>query len=257
VGGYPKFDYVPGSGKVIVLKYYAMPYANILNNLPAEQSLYPAERVKQNGETAYTDYILQKIRTYPDKTNKIGYAELSYHDPRTGVISGYFVRDKEIRYEYNDDGLMKSIETHPKYKTYWNYELWYDPEQHDSSVPAWHLTAVDKTDIDKGYAWVKSGDGRPEKGWEILEDAGKPGVDSYIVPAPIVTRRQYFKNEKEAAAEASRVGETVVPGKTYGLPDTPDHWLQINSTIVPEDGWYVVTTRYQYADEWDYNIYIE
>ena len=255
---YPKVKCSRSGGITVTLRYYAKPFSNILNHLPETDVAYPADRIAK-GDAAFADFILDGFTIEPGETNAIGYINLTYRSVDQKNLAIGPVKNREIRCTFSDDGLVKPIESHPNYRTNWNYALIARlgierPADKDS----WWADNKDKilADADvENFRWIKPGDQIPA-GWYLAYDAQKPGEENYIISAPIVTQRQYFRSEKDVEEAAKLVGTHFVPDKTYGKPATLEHWLVPGGvTIEPEDGWYVLTVRCQYADKWDGDLY--
>jgi len=96
---------------------------------------------------------------------------------------------------------------------------------------------------------------------EIFDDNGqfigfsqssdKFGIESYIVPASIVTKKEYFTSEPPD--ERGNIGKTQNPGRDYS---GDDNWLVTGSTRALEGLFWTRTTTYEWsAVAWNSDIY--
>lgn len=183
-------------------------------------------------------------------------AELVYRpqDARSGVRA-----EAETEYTLEDGGLDTPIENHASYRTIWNYHL--------SAAPgvtagfAGYASATDTLPADQSlYRWIKEPTELKEADgggtWSIVANKTKPGVESFIRPAPAVVMRKYYagKTSADTAVESYTVGEIQAPGKTFGI--TGGSWLIMDVGVVPDGRYWVATVRYQRdAEGWDTDIY--
>ena len=118
--------------------------------------------------------------------------------------------------------LSMPLETHPDYRTNWNYFLAAAPGT--SAVPSWWETAKDTTlsDADaQKYRWVKSASECPldKKGlWRTIKKPEMPGVDSYDVATYSITESARFGSARSAGAfVANQLNKVKAPSETFGI----------------------------------------
>lgn len=183
-------------------------------------------------------------------------AELVYRprDARSGVRE-----EAETEYTLEDGGLDTPIENHPSYRTIWNYHLSGAPGV--TAAFTGYLNATDTTPASQSlYRWIKEPTELKEADgggtWTILVNKSKPGVDSYIRPAPAVVMRKFYagKTSADTAVESYTVGEIKAPGNAFGI--TGGSWLIMDVGVVPDGRYWVATVRYQHDSKgWDTDIY--
>lgn len=160
-------------------------------------------------------------------------------------------KNYETVYTLSDGGLEKPIETHPEYITCWNYIL---VGKIGKEVPDWWEAAVNPMLSTTDYKWIKETSELPE-GFAFLCMKKKPGVESYKTAAPVIEERKYFNSERKSEISVKYMNKLKVPGETFGLPAASKNWLIMSVSIQPDGKYWCVTTSYQYADEWDTDIY--
>lgn len=118
--------------------------------------------------------------------------------------------------------LSMPLESHPDYRTCWNYYLAASPGT--SAVPSWWATAKDttlsNTDAQK-YRWVKSPSECPmdKKGlWRIIKAPEMPGVESYDVATYSITESARFGSPTSAGNFVSnRLNKIGSPSTTFSI----------------------------------------
>jgi hypothetical protein len=165
-------------------------------------------------------------------------------------------QEGQAEYSLDDGGLEKPIETHPSYKTCWNYYLAKITTEAADSFTDWDLQTglLIASNYVESFRWVKGQSDCPE-GWVICQDAKKPGVESYLMPAPVVQESIPYSTESRAGAAAATMAKRLAPKKRFGLPDGADHWLVVSASVRKDGRYWVATKSYQYADSVDADIY--
>ncbi len=134
--------------------------------------------------------------------------------------------------------LEKPIETHENYDRNWNYDK------------------LEKVDVETEYKKPNSNYDRETwtttKGYTIT-DATKPGVEAYLIPSPVVERRKYHRFRSSADAAASEVGERDRPAKRFGI--SGGDWLVMSAEVRKNGDLWESVIRYQFADDWDSDLY--
>lgn len=162
--------------------------------------------------------------------------------------------NKDI-YTLDEGSLEKSIETHPSYRMKWNHHL---AAKSGTAKPAWFDTAVDYSDTSGSstYQWVKD---YSEVDTSLLGknfikwDKTKPGVESYILPAPVVNSTLYFSTKKKATASKYSVGKRTAPVDKMGV--ATGEWLVTGRRVQQEGRKWVAGVTFTNADEWDSDLY--
>jgi len=131
--------------------------------------------------------------------------------------------------------LEKPIKDHTDYVVGWD---------HDTLVRADH-----KTEYFKPNTYVK----------ETYSDytvtaASKPSKDSFILPSPVVEQRTFYALDAlEPNFAATLVGERRRPAVRFGVGG--GDWLVMSAEVRKNGDLLEVIIRYQYADDWDTDIY--
>lgn len=107
---------------------------------------------------------------------------------------------------------------------------------------------VGETDI----KWLHMSESVPE-GWTALTDPSYPGLEFFLVPAPVIRLTIYVKRFAKAKTYLHAVGTIVTPTETFGYSDLM--WLVTSASISEQDDYYVVNVEYTGAKEWDLTIY--
>ena len=181
--------------------------------------LFTSETVGSLGEYGK----LRSIRMFQESANvwccEMQYSTDSYGNvPDEPPFTAYGKKSATLK------GSMLSLplESHPKYKTCWNYFLAAAPDE--TSVPAWWTNATDTIlsgDDSQKYAWVKSPGEVPSdsKGrWRIIKDPLKPGTDTFDIAVYSVTETAKYSSSSAAGkAVAKQLNKIGSPGNSFGI----------------------------------------
>lgn len=177
-----------------------------------------------------------------------GYADLSYQAvdaTQSGIVdSGVPVWTCRV------GALEKPLETHPDYRTLWNYNLVLKKGQ-EADPPEWALEA--KTlEAEEFFKWVK--DEVPEN-YNLCDGYERqlPGVESYILPSPVVESTLYYSDIRNAYDALKTVGTKTAPEKTFGYDG--GEWLVMGADISKEGKKWAVRVSYQWAQKWEDKLY--
>lgn len=210
---------------------------------------------------ALSELNLSSYAINPSDNKDHAYITLTYQ-PSDSTIA---TEDGVDEYFLDNGTLEKALETHLDYKTCWNYDLWEfaSVSSGAGTAPAWWATATDKKDasgniVEGEYCWDKS---KPSGGyddgtkwdWLKVEDRIKPGVESYILPSPVVQERVYYKSKKSAFTAGATVGTLVTPDQTFGISEGA--WMVMSATVQKDGRRYLVERSFQWAKEWDEDLY--
>jgi len=175
----------------------------------------------------------------------LSFSELEPDEPAEGVYS----------YNLEVGEFEKDIEAHPNYLPEWNhYQI-----RRVGTIEADLYPGFAFADLAglKDHRLVKQLSEMPD-GWEVVEVPTKPGITSYIVGSPVVSGVRYWRNYATmvAANPAADVGRLSVPGETFGLPTSAICWLLMSCSVTFDGKYWTADEKYQYADEWDSEIYV-
>jgi len=148
----------------------------------------------------------------------------------------------------------RPIEQHPDFKCSWAYNL-YELVELDgtpSAVPAWAATDTNPAAIHPGYLWSRTPPSSPDPQHEYIQvqAATDFGMDSYLIPRPVVTSTIYYRTRQILSSDIQYVGQLKAPPETYIYPATASCWL-VTSCDIQEasDTLLSVTTTYQFCAE--------
>lgn len=164
-------------------------------------------------------------------------------------------------YLLNTSGEERPIEQHPRFKCFWTYNLYelVAIGGTPSAVPAWAATDTNPSAIHAGYLWSHTPPVSPDPAKEYTQvvAATKFGVNSYLIPRPVVTSTVYYKTRNVGTSDLSRVGQLKAPAEVYIYGNTATQWLVSGSNVQEaSDDLMDVTTTYMYvAEGWDTDIY--
>jgi hypothetical protein len=171
-------------------------------------------------------------------------------------------RNNSIEYDFNINIVEKPLETHPDYRTKWNYDLYgWSANTTPPSAPAFWTSATDKSGADGvaasgGFYWGQTRPPDPKEGyWHKIKDRTKAGVEAYIIPQPVITARKFCKSEDVAVAFLPSTIAKSAPGNTFGWSSSDAKWLKSPVGIQNDGEFFVAHVEYQYADSWDSEIY--
>lgn len=189
------------------------------------------------------------------------YADLRYESTAAlvGSPSGYRT-DGQEEYSMDDGGVEKPLESKDNYRTRWNYHL--ACATNGASTPSWYAGATNiliNAPDDTAFKWIRDGNEAPVKAdgtyWTIIAPKTKPGVESWVSPAPVINWKKYFYGEANASAfvAAHVVGNRETPGKTFGLAGD---FLVLNVNLEPSGRYWVGVVKYQNnRSGWDTDLY--
>ena len=160
----------------------------------------------------------------------------------------------------------RPIEQHPRFKCPWAYNLYelVVLGGTTSPVPAWANVSDASCDtnpnaIHDGYLWSRTPPTSPDAAHEYkqVQEAQKPGVDSYLIPRPVVTSTIYYRSRQIQQSDLIADGKLKAPPETYIYGNTQSCWLVTGCSVnEATDDLMSVTTNYQYVEEgWDLDIY--
>jgi hypothetical protein len=132
------------------------------------------------------------------------------------------------------------------YRTKWNYHL---AAPDGTAVPSWWTTATD-LEAAEPFRWVKEPDSLRDG--EVIIKTKTKNAESYIAPAPVVVETRRYKSYTSAVANVPRPGTRKTPGRTFGYSGA---WLVVAAPVRPDGRRWVAEIRYQFAPEWDTDIY--
>ena len=164
-------------------------------------------------------------------------------------------------YLLNTSGEERPIEQHPNFKCFWTYNLYelIPIGGTPSAVPAWAATDTNPGAIHDGYLWSHTPpvSQDPAKEYRQVQAATKFGVNSYLIPRPVVTSTVYYKTRNVGTSDLTAVGKLKAPAEVYIYGSTATQWLVTGSNVQEaSDDLMDVTTTYMYVPEgWDTDIY--
>lgn len=178
-----------------------------------------------------------------------------------------------VRYNLSTRMINRPIEEHPDYKAVWNHhivgpkstaltalEYGYWASRKTPSLP----TAITPT---TGCHWAKSNQALSPTETIVdvalsvgLKDnsatATKQGVQSYLIPAPVVVATIYTRSETTMENYVALAGTLRAPEKTFGLLTDDKYWLVASPQTKKVNDWYEITVELMYAAlGWDEDIY--
>ena len=200
---------------------------------------------------------LQDYHIEPNEAQSIGTIYITYASSE--VVRPLITDSTTGAYTIRIGTLEKPLETHPSYRTCWNYLL-AAKTGISSSFTGWEDKTDLTTDTSGNYAWVKT---RFESADYpvILEQKLLPGQESYIKPAPVVELVKYYsdgtKNDVIGNGVLDWIGKRRAPNQTFGLSDSADNWLVTSADLTPDGMRWRLNIQYVYADNWSALTYPE
>ena len=179
---------------------------------------------------------------------------------------GESTEDGFAEFSLETNRIEKAIETHPNYKVCWSRDLFYAAPSNGKTVkipdePEWYRNSKrvpDRSDPN----WVAAKEwpadaviGGIQKHFVLAASRTKEGVEVYPVNAPIVTEYKHFTSLSAAKKNLRIANHLCAPGETFDYSSADICWLVNPDGIVEENGEYVTRNTYQYADQWDTDIY--
>lgn len=164
-------------------------------------------------------------------------------------------------YLLNTSGEERPIEQHPRFRCFWTYNLYelIPIGGTPSAVPAWAATDTNPGAIHENYLWSHTPPVSPDPAKEYRQvlAATKFGVNSYLIPRPVVTSTVYYKTRNVGTSDLTAVGKLKAPAEVYIYGSSATQWLVSGSNVQEaSDDLMDVTTTYMYVPEgWDTDIY--
>ena len=193
------------------------------------------------------------------------YAEITLVFDRQNVQGLTITTGSTTRYEpvylLNTSAEERPIEQHPNFKCFWTYNLYelVALGGTPSAVPAWAATDTNPAAIHAGYLWSHTPPMSPDPAKEYVQAqaATKFGVNSYLIPRPVVTSTVYYRTRNVGTSDLSAVGKLKAPAEVYIYGASASQWLVTASNVQEaSDDLMDVTTTYMYVPEgWDTDIY--
>lgn len=253
------------SGTMITLKFYSAKADGAgIYNFYADGVYVQSVGSTSTGFTAYTvNGWFQKGRSGMQMHE--AYAEITLVFDTQNVqglapTAGSTVRYAPV-YLLNTSAEERPIEQHPRFRCFWSYNLYElvviggTP----SAVPAWAQTDSNPAAIHDGYLWshIPPMSQDPAKEYVQAQAATKFGVNSYLIPRPVVTATVYYKTRDVGTSDLSVVGMLKAPAEVYIYGSSASQWLVTASNVQQaSDDLMDVTTTYMYVPEgWDTDIY--
>lgn len=175
----------------------------------------------------------------------------------TGNASRY-----EPVYDMSTQTSERPIEQHPNFKCSWTYNLYQLVPLGGSAttpVPTWAATDTNPGATHDGYKWSHTPppSDDPAKEYVIAQPATDFGMDSYLIPRPVVTSIVYYKTRSVQNSDLVNVARLKAPAETFHLPNTQTCWLVTGSQVGDaSDDLRAVTTTYTYCEEgWKTKVY--
>ena len=164
-------------------------------------------------------------------------------------------------YLLNTSAEERPIEQHPRFRCFWTYNLYelIDLGGTTSAVPSWAQTDTNPGAIHENYLWSHTPPSSPDpaKEYRQILAATKFGVNSYLIPRPVVTSTVYYKTRLVGNSDLSAVGQLKAPARVYIYGSSATQWLVTGSNVQEaSDDLMDVTTTYMYVPEgYDTDIY--
>jgi hypothetical protein len=157
-----------------------------------------------------------------------------------------------------DGGLQKPLEFHEDYRMKWNY----------------HLAMANGTTTHSGYdaattPKLSAADGKIKKwvkesseylvDWAILDgfEKKKPGVESFILPSPVVREFKRFVTAGSAFNEVLARSVGFVYNNTNVITISDMYWMVMTNNLSFDGMFWLATVTYQGSDYWDVDLYGE
>lgn len=156
----------------------------------------------------------------------------------------------------------RPIEQHPDFLCSWAYNL-YELIANGgtaSAVPAWAATDNNPAGGTRAapvarepqYVWSRTQPTSPDADhyYKQVQPATDFGMDTYLVPRPVVTSTIYYKDRNIKNSDIIAVGKLKAPSEVYIYGSSATQWLVVSGDIQDaSDTLVAVTTSYQYAEE--------
>lgn len=157
----------------------------------------------------------------------------------------------------------RPIEQHPDFKCSWTYNLYelVVTGGTPSAVPAWASTDTNPAAIHDGYLWSHNPPASPDAEHEYIQiqAATDFGMDTYLVPRPVVTSTIFYKTRSVDNSDIKHVGKLKAPAETFIYGNTNTQWLITSGDVADaSNDMRAVTTSYTYnPDHWKTKVYPE
>lgn len=165
-------------------------------------------------------------------------------------------------YDLSTSTSERPIEQHPNFRCSWTYNLYQlvDIEGGTpSAVPAWAATDTTPAAIHEGYLWSHTPPVSPDpaKKYVQVQAATDFGMDTYLVPRPVVTSTVYYRTRDVSSSDIQHVGRLKAPADVYIYGSSATQWLITNGSVQnASDELRAVTTSYTYNEEgWKTKVY--
>lgn len=165
-------------------------------------------------------------------------------------------------YDLSTSTSERPIEQHPNFKCSWTYNLYQLVDitgGTPSAVPAWAATDTNPAAIHDGYLWSHTPPASPDptKKYVQVQAATDFGMDTYLVPRPVVTSTIYYKTRAVQTSDILYVGRLKAPGEVYIYGSSATQWLITTGSVQDaSDDMRAVTTSYTYnAEGWKTKVY--
>lgn len=189
------------------------------------------------------------------------YADLRYESTAAlvGSPSGYRT-DGQEEYSVDDGGVEQPLEVKSNYRAKWNYHL--AAATAGATTPSWYAGATNiliNPPDNSAYRWIREPNEAPVNPdgtyFTVILNKTKPGVESWVSPAPVINWKKYYYSEASASAfiAGHTVGNRETPGKTFGLAGD---FLVLNVNLEPSGRYWVGVVKYQNnRSGWDTDLY--
>ena len=156
----------------------------------------------------------------------------------------------------------RPIEQHPNFKCSWTYNLYELVDLGGSGttpLPTWAATDTNPSAIHDGYLWSHTPPSSPDPAKEYVQvqAATDFGMDSYLIPRPVVTSTIYYKTRNVLDSDIVYQGQLKAPPVTFIYPSTQSCWLVTNCDVSDaSDDLRAVTVTYMFcAEGWKTKVY--
>lgn len=174
-------------------------------------------------------------------------------------------------YDLSTSTAERPIEQHPNFLCKWTYNL-YElipvTGGTPSAVPAWAATDNNPAGgtrtapiVRENYLWAQNPPAAPDAEHKYVQvlAATDYGMNTYLVPRPVVTSTVYYKTRNVQTSDIKNVGQLKAPADTYIYGSSNTQWLITNGSVQDaSDDMRAVTTSYTYnEDHWKTKVYQE
>ena len=254
------------SGSLVTLKFYAEKTdAESVYSYFVDGAYYTTVGASGNGNSTWTvNGWYQRDRSYCQMQE--AFAEITLVFDTQNVQGLTPTADSQTRYDpvydLSTSTSERPIEQHPNFKCSWTYNLYQliDIEGGTASaVPAWAATDTNPAAIHDGYLWSHTPPVSPDpaKRYVQVQAATDFGMDTYLVPRPVVTSTIYYKTRQVLSSDIVHVGEVKAPSEVYIYGSSATQWLVTSGAVQDaSDDMRAVTTSYTYNKEgWKTKVY--